>query len=217
MSETVNTQAETGKKGRMSARELTTLGLLTGVLLLMSVTPLGYFHTFGLDISLMMVPVAIGAMLMGSKAGAWLGLIFGATSFYQAVTGSSAFSTMLFNINPIYAFLLCIPTRVLMGFLTGVIFKAAQKVDKKKTVCYFVGGFFAAFLNTLFFMGVLLICYWNTEFIQGINETLGGLNPLMFVVAFVGVNGALEMPSSCIVGGIVSKAVNRALYTKKEA
>ena len=179
--------------------------------------PLGYFHTFGLDISLMMVPVAIGAMLMGPKAGAWLGLIFGATSFYQAVTGSSAFSTMLFIINPIYAFLLCIPTRVLMGFLTGVIFKAAQKVDKKKTVCYFVGGFFAAFLNTLFFMGVLLICYWNTEFIQGINETLGGLNPLMFVVAFVGVNGALEMPSSCIVGGIVSKAVNRALYTKKEA
>ena len=234
MSETANTQAETGKKGKMSARELTTLGLLTGVLLLMSVTPLGYFHTFGLDISLMMVPVAIGAMLMGPKAGAWLGLIFGAmlmgpkagawlglifgaTSFYQAVTGSSAFSTMLFNINPIYAFLLCIPTRVLMGFLTGVIFKAAQKVDKKKTVCYFVGGFFAAFLNTLFFMGVLLICYWNTEFIQGINETLGGLNPLMFVVAFVGVNGALEMPSSCIVGGIVSKAVNRALYTKKEA
>ena len=213
MSETANTQAETGKKGKMSARELTTLGLLTGVLLLMSVTPLGYFHTFGLDISLMMVPVAIGAMLMGPKAGAWLGLIFGATSFYQAVTGS----TMLFNINPIYAFLLCIPTRVLMGFLTGVIFKAAQKVDKKKTVCYFVGGFFAAFLNTLFFMGVLLICYWNTEFIQGINETLGGLNPLMFVVAFVGVNGALEMPSSCIVGGIVSKAVNRALYTKKEA
>ena len=217
MSETVNTQAETGKKGKMSARELTTLGLLTGVLLLMSVTPLGYFHTFGLDISLMMVPVAIGAMLMGPKAGAWLGLIFGATSFYQAVTGSSAFSTRLFNINPIYAFLLCIPTRVLMGFLTGVIFKAAQKVDKKKTVCYFVGGFFAAFLNTLFFMGMLLICYWNTEFIQGINETLGGLNPLMFVVAFVGVNGALEMPSSCIVGGIVSKAVNRALYTKKEA
>ncbi len=217
VSETASTQAETGKKGRMAARELTTLGLLTGVLLLMSVTPLGYFHTFGLDISLMMVPVGIGAMLMGPKAGAWLGLVFGATSFYQSMTGSSAFSTMLFNINPFYTFLLCIPTRVLMGFLTGVIFKAAQKVDKKKTVCYFVGGFFAAFLNTLFFMGVLVICYWNTEFIQGINETLGGLNPLMFVVAFVGVNGALEIPSSCIVGGIVSKAVSRALYTKKTA
>lgn len=217
MSETANTQAETGKKGKMSARELTTLGLLTGVLLLMSVTPLGYFHTFGLDISLMMVPVAIGAMLMGPKAGAWLGLIFGATSFYQAVTGSSAFSTMLFNINPIYAFLLCIPTRVLMGFLTGVIFKAAQKVDKKKTVCYFVGGFSAAFLNTLFFMSTLLLFFWNTEYVQGINQTLGNRSPLLFVLLFVGINGAVEMFFSCVVGGIVSKAVNRALYTKKEA
>lgn len=211
MSEATNT---TTKKKGMSARELTTLGLLTGILLLMSFTPLGYFHTFGLDISLMMIPVGIGAMLMGPKAGTWLGFIFGATSFYQSMTGSSPFSTMLFNINPFYTFLLCIPTRMLMGFLTGAIFKVVQKVDRKKTACFFVGGFFAAFLNTLFFMSVLIICYWNTEFIQGINETLGNLNPLPFVVAFVGVNSALEMPASCIVGGVVSKAVSRTLYKK---
>ena len=124
---------------------------------------------------------------------------------------------MLFNINPIYAFLLCIPTRVLMGFLTGVIFKAAQKVDKKKTVCYFVGGFSAAFLNTLFFMSTLLLFFWNTEYVQGINQTLGNRSPLLFVLLFVGINGAVEMFFSCVVGGIVSKAVNRALYTKKEA
>lgn len=207
------TITETKKKG-MTARDLTTLGLLTGILLLMSFTPLGYFHTFGLDISLMMIPVGIGAMLMGPKAGAWLGFIFGATSFYQALTGASAFSAMLMNISPVGTFLTCVPTRILMGWLTGMIFLGVQKLDKKKTACFFLGGFFAAFLNTLFFMGVLLLCFWNTEFIQGINETLGGLNPLMFVVAFIGVNGALEMPASCIVGGVVSKAVSRTLYKK---
>ena len=214
MSETTNTVTEMTKKKGMSARELTSLGLLTGILLVMSFTPLGYFRTLGLDISLMMIPVGIGAMLMGPKAGAWLGFIFGATSFYQSVTGSSPFSAMLFNISPIGTFMTCIPTRILMGFLTGLIFQAVQKLDKKKTVCYFVGGFFAAFLNTVFFMGVLLLFFWNTEFIQGINETLGGLNPILFVGAFVGVNGLLEMPASCIVGGVVSKAVNRALYQK---
>lgn len=214
MSETTNTVTEMTKKKGMSARELTSLGLLTGILLVMSFTPLGYFRTLGLDISLMMIPVGIGAMLMGPKAGAWLGFIFGATSFYQSVTGSSPFSAMLFNISPIGTFMTCIPTRILMGFLTGLIFQAVQKLDKKKTVCYFVGGFFAAFLNTVFFMGVLLLFFWNTEFIQGINETLGGLNPILFVGAFVGVNGLLEMPASCIVGGVVSKAVNRALYKK---
>ena len=204
----------TAKKKKMSVKDLTTLGLLTGILLVMAFTPLGYFHTLGVDISLMMIPVAIGAMLMGPKAGAWLGFIFGATSFYQAVTGTSVFSATLFNISPVNTFLLCIPTRMLMGFLTGVIFLVVQKIDRKKTTCFFVGGFFAAFLNTLFFMGVLLLCFWNTDYIQGINETLGGLNPVLFVGAFVGVNGIFEMTSSCIIGGVVSKAVSRTLYKK---
>ncbi len=211
--ETTTVKATAKKKG-MNVKDLTTLGLLTGILLVMSFTPLGYFHTFGLDISLMMIPVGIGAMLMGPKAGAWLGFIFGATSFYQALTGASAFSAMLFNISPVNTFLLCIPTRMLMGFLTGVIFLIVSKLDKKKTACFFVGGFFAAFLNTLFFMGTLILLFWNTEYIQGFNQAFGGVNPFLFVVMFVGVNGALEMPASCIAGGVVSKAVSRTLYKK---
>ena len=210
----MNEVAKTKKKGRTSARDLTTMGLLTGILLVMSFTPLGYFHTFGLDISLMMIPVGIGAMILGPKAGAWLGFVFGATSFYQAMTGASPFSAMLFNISPLHTFLTCIPTRMLMGWLTGVLFLLFHKLDRKKTVCFFAGGFFAAFLNTLFFMTMLILCFWNTEFIQGINETLGGLNPILFVGAFVGINGMLEMPASCIAGGVVSKAVSRTLYKK---
>lgn len=211
MNEVVTT---TKQKGKMEARELTTLGLLTGILLVMSFTPLGYFRTLGLSISLMMIPVGIGAMLLGPKAGAWLGFVFGATSFYQALTGSSPFSAMLLSISPLYTFLTCIPTRMLMGWLTGVLFLLLHKVDRKKTGCFFVGGFLAAFLNTLFFMSVLLLCFWNTDYIQGINETLGGLNPILFVVAFVGVNGVFEMTASCIAGGVVSKAVSRTLYKK---
>ncbi|MBQ5709085.1 MAG: ECF transporter S component, partial [Anaerotignum sp.] len=193
-------KATTAKKKRMNVKDLTTLGLLTGILLVMAFTPLGYFHTFGLDISLMMIPVGIGAMLMGPKAGAWLGFIFGATSFYQAVTGASPFSAMLFNISPVNTFLLCIPTRMLMGFVTGLIFLLVSKLDKKKTVCFFVGGFFAAFLNTVFFMSTLILLFWNTDYIQGFNQAFGGVNPFLFVVMFVGVNGMLEWPASCIAG-----------------
>ena len=208
---TVNKAAK--KKG-LSTRELTTLGLLTGILLVMSFTPLGYFRTLGIDISLMMIPVGIGAMLMGPKAGLWLGFIFGATSFYQAMTGSSPFSAMLFSISPLRTFLLCIPPRMLMGFLTGLLFLIFHKIDRKKTASFFVGGFFAAFLNTLFFMSTLILLFWNTEYIQGFNQAFGNLNPFMFVIMFVGVNGALEMPASCIAGGVVAKAVSRTLYKK---
>lgn len=214
MSETAVRQG-VGKGRRMTARDLTSMGLLTGILLLMSFTPLGYFRTLGLSISLMMIPVGIGAMLIGPMAGLWLGFIFGATSFYQAMTGSSPFSAALMLISPLRTFLVCVPTRMLMGWLTGMVFLAARKALSGRAASYFIGGFFAAFWNTLLFMGTLILLFWNTEYIQGLNTSLGNLNPLMFVVVFVGINGALEMPASCIVGGVVAKAVSRALH--KEA
>lgn len=199
----------------VSAQELTAKGLLTGVLLVMSFTPLGYFHTLGIDISLMMIPVAIGAMLMGPNTGLWLGFVFGATSFQQALMGTSMFSATLLNINPIGTFILCIPTRMLMGYLTGVCFRWISKMDKTKTVCYFAGGFLAAFLNTILFMSVLLLFFWNTPFIQEINATFGNLNPFLFVFAFVGINGLLEMPASCVVGGMVSKVLAKTVCRKR--
>lgn len=205
----------TKKKAKMTTGEMTAIGLMMGVLLVMSFTPLGYFHTFGLDISLMMIPVAIGAMVIGPKAGLLLGFVFGATSFYQALSGASAFSAMLMSINPIFTFLVCIPTRMCMGWLTGKLFLLYKKIDRTNTVCYFAGGFTAAFLNTVLFMGMLMICFWNTEFIQGINESLGNLNPLFFVGAFVGINGLLEMPASCVLGGFISKALGKALHKRR--
>ena len=189
------------------------MAILIAVVLIMAFTPLGYLKTAGLEISLITIPVAIGAMVIGPAAGAVLGAVFGLTSFYQCF-GMSPFGAMLLSINPLYTFLVCVPTRILMGYLAGVLFKVFIKADKGNTVCYFVGGFMTAFLNTLFFMSILILCFWNTDYIQEINATLGGLNPVLFVVAFVGINGIFEMTSSCIVGGVVSKAVSRTLYKK---
>lgn len=180
------------------------MAILIAVVLIMAFTPLGYLKTAGLEISLITIPVAIGAMVIGPGAGAVLGAVFGATSFYQCF-GMSPFGAMLLSINPLYTFLVCVPTRILMGYLAGILFKAFIKADKGNTVCYFVGGFMTAFLNTLFFMGTLILFFWNTEYIQSLNAA--GANALMFVVAFVGINGVVEWIATTIVGGIVSKAV----------
>ena len=88
-------------------------------------------------------------------------------------------------------------------------------MDKTKTVCYFAGGFLAAFLNTILFMSVLLLFFWNTPFIQEINANFGNLNPFLFVFAFVGINGLLEMPASCVVGGMVSKVLAKTVGRKR--
>lgn len=181
--------------------------ILIAIVLLMSFTPLGFLRTAGLEVSLLTIPVVIGAMVLGPVTGAVLGAVFGLVSFWQCF-GMSQFGVMLISINPFFTFLVCVPTRILMGWLTGVIFRAVYRVDKTKTVSYFIGGLVGAFLNSLFFMGMLVLLFWNTEFIQGL---AGGKNILAFVVAFVGINGALELPASCLAGGVISKAVNKAL------
>ena len=62
-------------------------------------------------------------------------------------------------------------------------------------------------------LSTLMICFGHTEYLQSMNAT--GANLFMFAVAFCGINGALEMPMSCVVGGGVAKAVSVAL--KKNA
>lgn len=180
------------------------MAILIAVVLIMAFTPLGYLKTAGLEISLITIPVAIGAMVIGPTAGAVLGAVFGFTSFYQCF-GMSPFGAMLLSINPLYTFFVCVPTRILMGYLAGLLFKAFIKADKGNTVCYFVGGFMTAFLNTLFFMGILILFFWNTEYIQSLNAA--GANAFMFVIAFVGINGVVEWIATTVAGGIVSKAV----------
>jgi len=183
--------------------------ILIAIVLLMSFTPIGYLRTAGLEVSLLTIPVVIGAMLLGPGAGAVLGAVFGLTSFWQCF-GMSTFGATLLGINPVFTFLVCVPTRTLMGFLTGWLFQLIHKVDKSRTISYFIGGLIGAALNTLFFMGTLVLLFWNTDYIQGINESLGGLNVILFVGAFVGINGLLELPATCIAGGAVAKAVERA-------
>lgn len=184
--------------------------ILIAVVLLMSFTPLGYLKTVGLEISLLTIPVVVGSMVLGPAAGGVLGAVFGLTSFWRCF-GMDAFGTVLLNINPFLTFLVCVPTRVLTGILTGLLFRAAYRLDKTRTVSYFAGGLTGALLNTLLFMGTLMLGFWHTEYIQEINDGLGGLGAIGFLLAFVGLNGLVEAVACCLAGGAISKAVNKSL------
>lgn len=135
---------------------LTELSVLLAIIIVMGFTPIGYLKFGIVEITLITVPVIIGAVHMGEKAGALLGLAFGLTSFLQAVFGMSAFGVVLMEISPLFCFLTCVPTRMLMGFLTGVIFKALKRDN---TVAYAVAGLSGSLLNTLLFMTTLLLCF----------------------------------------------------------
>lgn len=193
-----------------STKELALTGMMIAIIITMSLTPLGFLKTFGASISLIPIPVGIGAMVLGRKVGAILGLTFGLMSFSQAF-GTSPFSTMLMSINPFYTFILSVPTRALMGFCVGVIFEKLHEKAPTSKMPYYISGLMAAFLNTFFYMTMVIVLFWNTDYIQTFNSNFGNLNPLFFVIAFVGVNGALEMPSSCLIGGYIASVLKKVI------
>ena len=194
---------------QLKTSQITMLGLMIAILLLMAYTPLGYLNIGPLAITFNMIPVAISAIVLGPVGGAIAGAVFGITSFLQCIGigGTSAMGAMLFSINPILAFIQRFIPRLLDGLLLGYIFQGLRKKTKNIYASCAVTGFFSAFLNTLFFMTLLVVLFGNTEYIQGL---MGGKNVIVFICTFVGVNAICEMLSATIVTGAVGAALYKA-------
>lgn len=197
------------KTKKLSTKQITILGLMIAVLILMAYTPLGYLNIGPLAITFNMIPMAIAAIACGPVGGAILGAVFGLTSFGQCIGigGVSAMGATLFSISPVLAFIQRFIPRLLDGLLLGYIFNGVQKVSKKSPLAGFITGFCAAFLNTLFFMGALILLFGNTEYVQGL---MGGKNIILFVCTFVGVNAVFEIIASTILTGIIAMALKKA-------
>lgn len=199
------------KNSNANIRYLTELALLVAIILVMKLTGLASIPVGPLVMTFTMVPIAIGAMMMGPLAGGILGMIYGFTSFYDAVTGASLMTGVFFQLNPFSTFVLCVVMRTLVGVLTGWLFRGLHQVDPTKTISYFLSGLAAPLLNTLLFMGYIVLFFYGSDYIQERVAVLGAANPLMFVILSVGVQGLIEAVTGAVVGGGVAKAVGRAL------
>lgn len=193
---------------KLSIRNFVVLALLIAILLLMSMTPLGYLNIGPLAITLNVVPLAVAAVALGPVGGLICGCVFGLTSFLQClgVGGSSAMGVMLFSISPFLAFVQRFVPRALDGLLLGWIYRGLSKKAKPYVACA-ITGFLSAFLNTLFFMTALLVLFDGTEYVQSL---VAGRNLLVFVCAFVGVNAVAEMAAATVLTGAVGAALGKA-------
>jgi len=198
---------------------LVQMSVLIAVMLVLELTGLGMLKIGLLEMTILQFPVIVGAILMGPGAGTGLGLVFGLISFWECL-GKSAFGTALMGIDPFFTFLVCVPTRTLMGFLCGLIYKAMHKalVDGRekvgqirKMIPYVTASLSGALLNTLFFMSALLILFGTTEYIQSFMELSGTQNFILFACWFVGIQGLVEALLCAFLGTVISRAVNGIL------
>lgn len=193
-----------------NTKTLVTYALLTAIIVLMALTPVGYLKIGILEITFITIPVIIGAILLGKGAGAFFGGVFGITSFIQCF-GMSAFGAALLAINPFFTFVLCVVPRILAGFLCGLIFELLNKIRRDGVVSMAISSLSCAVFNTVLFTTSVILMFGRTEYIQTMR---GGKGILEFMAAFVGINGLVEALVCFTVGTAVCKAVYKFVKVK---
>ena len=194
------------------ARTIAEYAIFIAIIFVMRITGLSRIPVGPLVMTLTMVPIAIGAMLLGPLGGGILGMIFGFTSLYDAVTMVSPMTGFFFHqVSPLHTVILCVVLRALVGALTGWLFLLCKRLDKRRIWCYFAGGLLAPLLNTILFMGYIVLVFYQSEYVQNLVAQKNIVNPLWFIIVLVGVQGLLEWLAGLVIGGGVAKAVAHAL------
>ena len=196
---------------RLSVSNLVLLALLTALLIVLGMVNIP--QPAGLSITFNMIPVAIAAIAMGVPGGAFIGGVFGLISFLQCfgIVGYSGMGAALVNISPWLSFIQRFVSRLLVGILTALVYKAVRKTHMPEGLRCLITGFSAAFLNTLFFMSMLVLLFGNTEYMQNL---IAGRGVIAFIVASVGINAVVEMAVAALVTSAVGVALRKARLIK---
>ena len=143
------------RKRFFTARNIAFLAVLVALVIVLQVwasaIPIGATR-----ISLTLIPIVLGAMLLGPLAGAFLGALFGAIVVIAALTGADAFTLVLLQDHPVLTVLLCLVKGAAAGLVAGLIYRALR--GKSERAAAIVASLAAPVVNTgLFILGALLM------------------------------------------------------------
>ena len=80
----------------------------------------------GFSISLVLIPIVLGAAVYGPSAGAILGGTFGVIVYMNCVSGADIGGAMVFQANPILCFAVVMAKGILAGLAAGGVYKALK-------------------------------------------------------------------------------------------
>ena len=202
-------------------RQMVQLAILTALLLVLALTPIGYLRLGPFSITFMPVPVVIGAILLGPGGGAFLGLVFGLTSFAQCF-GIDPMGTTLMTINIFYTFVMTVVTRTLMGFLTAWVFRGMRslfeklpKSDKTKPVTYAIASAAGPLFTTVLFMSAMYIFFGKEQVVLDAFALTGDVPFFVFDFGLVYANAMVELLVTLLIGTAICVALDHAKVLRK--
>ena len=194
--------------------KITLTAMLVAIIFLLTFTPLGYLVVGPIAATTIQMPVIIGAALMGPVTGLVLGLFFGLSAIIKVLImpGADAVATLVLTTAPLRYILICVGSRALMGWLTGLLGQGLHKIHalggQKTVIRYGILGFVGSMLNTIFYLGFLGLI--GNELVMNYYATdASGLVAMITGVAMT--LGIPEAVVSCVIVGAVCKALEMVM------
>lgn len=130
----------------------------------------------GFTISLVLIPIVLGAALYGPKTGALLGAAFGIVVIIGCITGTDIGGAMVFQANPILCTLVVMAKGTLAGFLAGAVYAALKK--KNQLLAMVLAAAVCPVVNT----GTFILCM-AAFFMDVLSAWAGGSNVLGYILS----------------------------------
>lgn len=188
--------------------ELAQLGMLSALIVIMTFVPyIGYISIGALSITLLHIPLIIGACVMGPKGGLVLGAVWGITCIIKAATSPVAVTDPLFT-NPLVSLL----PRLIAGLVAGLVYSLISKKLNKQHLAAVLSAISACVTNTVFVMGSLYLVYGQSSEAAKLGIVQFDFGSFIyFILAAFGTNAVFEM----IIGIVVAVPVSHALRKMK--
>lgn len=144
-----------GKEKFFSTKNVVYLAILTALLVVLNL--LSTVFKVVTNVNLTLIPIVLGALLLGVRGGLILGTISGVMTFVFGVTGVDPFTNFLFNNHPVLTFLTCTVKIIVAGVLGGLVYNLLK--NKNKYFATFIASAIVPIVNTLIFILGALTMY----------------------------------------------------------
>lgn len=198
----------TSKKNNRTLK-LVELSLLTAIIVVLQLTGAGIKLPIPgtTNISLVLIPVALGAMLLGPAAGAFLGFVFGAIVY---ITGGilhlDFFTGFLFDNHPIITAAICLFKSTLAGLAAGWLYRWLS--PKHPLLATFLAAAVVPLVNTgIFVLGCLCIL-GTIKDLMSAADIVGQTAVYFIFIGCAGINFLLELAINLL----LSPALHRLIY-----
>lgn len=172
--------------------KMVTLALLSSIIVVLQLIS-SYLKIGPVSITLVLVPIVVGAAFYGASAGAFLGGVFGVIVYIGCVNGTDLGGNILFTANPFVCLFVCMLKGCLSGLCAGAIYTWAMKVfDKNKykpQLSVLFGAVVAPVVNTGLFCLCMLVFYKDI-----LLQWAGGQNTVLYMLTgLAGINFLVEL------------------------